>query len=76
QVLQKGSTFNSTIKLGGNASLNQGNKIRGIREEDIEQEGSEFMGYIEGGDGAKLIQGNEINGEKAEEGGADGDAKE
>ncbi len=76
RVLQKGSKFESTIKIGGNASVNQGNKIRGIRGKDIEQEGSEFVGYIEGGDGAKLTQGNEIDREKVKDRRADEDAKE
>ncbi len=70
RVLQKGSTFKSRIKLGGNASINQGNKIRGIRGEDIEQEESEFGGNIEVSDGAKLAQGNEIDGEKVEDRGS------
>ncbi len=69
RVLQKGSTFKSTIKLGGNASVNQGNKIRSIRGENIEQEGSEFAGDIEASGAAKLAQGNEIDGEKVEDGG-------
>lgn len=75
RALQKGSTFKSTIKLGGNALVHQGNKIKGIRgedieQEDIEQEESEFAGDIEAGDGAKLTQGNEIDGEKVEDGGS------
>jgi len=70
RALQKGSTFKSTIKLGGNASVNQGNRIKGTRGVDIEQEGSEFAGDIEASDGAKLTQGNEIDGEKVEDGGS------
>ncbi len=68
--------FKSKIKLGGNASVNQGNKIRGIRGGDIEQELSKFTGDIEASDSAKVRQGNEIDGEMVKNGGADKDVKE
>jgi hypothetical protein len=65
-IVQSGSRFNSTIRLGENASLDQGNTFDGNPYESFRQDGSEFEGDIQGGKSVKLSQGNKINGHKAE----------
>lgn len=65
-IVQSGSRFNSTIKLGENGSLDQGNRFNGNPSEGFRQDGSEVEGDIQGGKSVKLSQGNKINGHKAE----------
>ncbi|KAJ1328040.1 HET domain-containing protein [Microdochium nivale] len=60
RIRQGGSRFQSNITLTGNASSNQGNKIRGITLGDIVQEGSEFSGNVKAGGRAQAFQGNQI----------------
>ncbi|PON23786.1 hypothetical protein TGAM01_v207433 [Trichoderma gamsii] len=64
-IVQGCSRFKSTIVLGENASLDQGNIFDGSPSESFRQEGSEFGGDIQGGKSARLCQGNRINGRKA-----------
>lgn len=66
RIWQSSSTFNSTIKLGENASLDQGNRFDGSPSDGIRQDGSRFEGEINGEKSSKLSQGNSINGHKAE----------
>ncbi|KAL7895127.1 hypothetical protein HDV64DRAFT_258301 [Trichoderma sp. TUCIM 5745] len=66
RILQGSSKFTSKIKLGENASLNQGNTIDGSPPDGIKQDGSEFGGEIEAEKSATITQGNRINGQRAE----------
>ena len=65
RIRQGGSKFQSNITLTGNASSDQGNKIRGVTHGDIVQEGSEFGGNVNVGGRAQVLQGNQIDAKTA-----------